>query len=386
MAQTLLRSLVVGLSVALPTVSLAQTIPDCPCKDILQDGIRDSYNINTKREFLDETERLLRMNDQELEKTSKEKSGKGKLALTIKAVTLGLGGGGSSQTERLKEIRKSLQDDSKRHLSDNEYQDVAVCVANGDIVKAWDHCMSQWIAKLPELAKVDGLVSDFKELTKSDVVMKLQWRKPNDQSPNTVTVADVDLVNLAYGGATKVQKGTAIGAAAIEQRFTRIDPLKESIVIINTEGVGPARYVFPAAKTEFQMASEEEFQKMLVGLKGLNSHERSQAIIKKVLVPTGPAFTGQQYAKLLEGVDGKDRVDAIGAATAYTSMAAMGGRDIGCKLQYPLTAEDYDAILGPLTGKFRGTALEALDAPEKMKQMRELMRRMQPKSDESKSK
>lgn len=358
--------------------SFAQPAADCPCKDILAEGIRDTYAINTQQEFLQVSERLLRMTDEQLEIESKNKEGSGKLSVVIKAVPIGIGGGVSTRTDRLKEIRKKLQDDQNFHLAESNYQDVAIAVVNDNLVSKWESCMGKWIDFLAKTSQKDGFMAEFEVLEENIVSIKLKWVRPTDASEEKIKIRSVDLINAIEAGTRKIEGGTMIGAGGTEQLLTWIDTTRDAIAVINTEGAGTARHVFAARKPVAVIDAEAQVQRWVIAMKGMSSKDRRDFLHSVMMFPDGIQLSGFQLATLLEGLEGGNRVSVLKAAFGLPAVQMLvTEEDVPLKVKWPLTPPEVEAVLAGLADKDRAAGAKALEAPGTFKSMRDQLNRLQ---------
>lgn len=156
MRNTLLNIIVVCL--VLSTTSL---MSNDQCSDILNDGIRDTYDFSDSSTMQENTYDLI------CKKSNMSNSGSSGFSIDLPLPDLGMFGLGSRNSHNLKKIKEFCKNSSSS-ISKKDALTFTKSISNKDVVKAWEKCMSS-----------KGLYCKTENTSDTSFKLKITW------DPNT---------------------------------------------------------------------------------------------------------------------------------------------------------------------------------------------------------
>lgn len=226
----------IGLVVGIVAIHVMHATAD-ECADILKAGIYDELNLATSTSVESRLDEYLSKSVDQLQTLSKEKSGGGKLSLSIlDYVGLKAQGSGESKSSELSKLKTQYESNKKAFFSSSDFLNLAQKTVNESVIKAWQECMQGRYV-------VSYITGD--PLSEATVVIRYA-KQPPEGKPE-IPLTDISVVNLELVGnpAPKLQPGIKLAYEnTILQNFKRIDPSKSASLIASWGAFGVVSHNF----------------------------------------------------------------------------------------------------------------------------------------------
>lgn len=200
------------------------------CESILINGVMDTYNLKSYKEYKKALRDILSTDYEETKKNKRDIKTSANFPIPMSGGVFDFSGKGDYSDDDYKNIVNKYKSDKSLDIEEKDLLIFSKKIANKDIVNAWSKCMVGG-----EEFNYTILGDEFSEfLVNLNII-------PQSVNPNnSTTIITVTLTNLKLAGDMNLIKGKKIPFySGLSQKLMRIDSTKPAAIVVNVKNYKP---------------------------------------------------------------------------------------------------------------------------------------------------